>query len=201
MIELMVREYVAKACKRSENRLTEAFFNEHIQMVVDFSDQLSSKLNADREIVKIAAYLHDISAVLDFSSLPVHAVNSSEIAKSLLIVHEYPKDRVNKVCQTILTHSRPMDKSEGSAEQVCLSNADAMAQIVNPAYWLFFAFSIRKMEFQEGIKWYRNKMEDNWKLLISPAKEMIYRYYMMNSMNQFNHHYFFKNDCFQTMIN
>jgi uncharacterized protein len=202
MIELIVREFVEKACKKPENLMTEAFYQKHIQMVVDFSDQLCLKLKADREIVRIAAYMHDISAILDFSTLSVHPVNSAEIAKSLLTVHQYPKDRVNKVCQSILTHSIPMDKLEGSAEQVCVSNADAMAFIASPSNWLYYAFSIRKMNLNEGLMWYRNKAQENWKLLIDPAKEIIHeQYHQLCNIIEIDRHSYIEKCCFLSSKN
>jgi uncharacterized protein len=173
MLEPFIKEYCLKACEKPNNKLTSAFYTDHIQMVVQLGDLLGSMLKADNEIVRIAAYLHDISAVLDLSTLLVHDKNSAEIAKSLLMVNQYPKDKINKVYQSILTHSKPLKKGEGSNEQVCLSNADAMAFIANPAYWLYFAFVIRNMTFSDGIKWYLAKIDENWNMLVDPAKELI----------------------------
>jgi hypothetical protein len=62
----------------------------------------------------------------------------------------------------------------GSAppEAVCLSNADAAARILRPAYWLYFAFQVRGLNFAEGRQWLRSLFESQWNALIEPAREM-----------------------------
>ncbi|HEX3043291.1 MAG TPA: hypothetical protein VHY08_00940 [Bacillota bacterium] len=56
---------------------------------------------------------------------------------------------------------------------ICVSNADAISQITNPIYWLYFAFHIRNYDFETGREWLLNRIENNWDLLIKPAKELV----------------------------
>jgi uncharacterized protein len=140
---------------------------------VDYCDQLCAILNADCEIVRISAYLHDISAVIDFKTLPTHNTNSSEIAESFLAKNNYPRNKIEKVVQCIKSHISPLTIQKGNIEDVVLSNADAMSQIVNPAYWLYFAYKLRGLNFNDGQSWYLNKINTNWNLLIDPAKKLI----------------------------
>lgn len=59
------------------------------------------------------------------------------------------------------------------AEDSCVSNADAIAQITNAAYWLYYVYQIRQFEFDKGREWMRNRVEKNWHALIPQAKELI----------------------------
>ncbi|MBN1347109.1 MAG: hypothetical protein JXQ73_30740 [Phycisphaerae bacterium] len=73
----------------------------------------------------------------------------------------------------IACHSSPVPLGGGTPEAVCLSNADAMAQITQPAYWLYYAFVVRRWDFEAGTQWYRQRVEDHWDRLIGPARERI----------------------------
>ena len=73
----------------------------------------------------------------------------------------------------MIKHVSPIGLNGGTVEEICLSNADAMSQIVNPLYWLYFAFKIRNLSYDEGKKWCLNRIDDNWSKLIDPAKDLI----------------------------
>jgi HD superfamily phosphodiesterase len=179
MIIDVVRDYTITECCSINNVFGKAFYEEHIQVVIEYGRRLSEIVGADEEIVTIAAYLHDISVVQDIGSMSRHNILGADIAKELLLQNNYPLDRTELVEQTILTHSTPVKPGQGSMEEVCLSNADAMSQITNPVYWLYFAFEIRKLNFEEGKEWLTQKVESNWKGLTDPAKEMIEKEYLL----------------------
>lgn len=63
--------------------------------------------------------------------------------------------------------------------------ADSIAQITNPVYWLYFAFTLRKLSYREGIKWYSDKIDSNWNGLISLARESVAdKYRLVKSLLQ-----------------
>jgi hypothetical protein len=66
----------------------------------------------------------------------------------------------------------PLGADQEAVEAVCLSNADAAARILRPAYWLYFAFAVRKQSFEEGRRWLRSLLMRQWNLLIEPAREL-----------------------------
>ena len=70
----------------------------------------------------------------------------------------------------VAKHSQPL--ASGAAEEICLSNADALAQIARPAYWLWFAFNVRKLGFAEGREWLRGLYQKNWSALIPAAQAL-----------------------------
>ncbi len=172
-----VRERVFELCQLPENRLTGAFFEEHLCVVAQYALQLADKLHADPELVELAAYLHDISAVLDFTTLSTHAVDSSAEAGEILAGLGYPPEKIAAIQIAIGLHTVPLKAGGGSPEAVCLSNADAVSQIANPAYWLFFAFRILNLDFTEGCQWYLNRIMQNWNALIPEARALIEKKY------------------------
>ena len=172
-----VREYVFRECNNSRNAFGPAFFEQHLSVVVEYAKRLGEVLGADLEIVELAGWLHDIAAVQDVAALPRHPALSAEVARRLLLGRGYPAERRERVAAYIASHSAPVQMANGSAEEVSVSNADAIAQIVRPAYWLYFAFRVRQLGFTEGRDWLRQRVENNWAALIPPARAMIEKEY------------------------
>ncbi len=164
---------VVEACGAAANVLTPSFYHEHIRVVEKYASGLAIRLGADVEIVELAALLHDISAVRDFSSLPRHAAASAELARARLVEGGYPAERADAVAEAIVRHSEPMAVGEASLEAVCLAHADAMAQIAMPTYWLWFAFRVRQLGYEEGKRWYAERVRQSWQRLIPEARELL----------------------------
>lgn len=142
-------------------------------VVAGCAARLAAPLHADPEVVELAAYLHDLSAVCDAGMLPVHAEAGAGLATRLLTERGYPTETVTRVAGAIALHSAPLEIGQASSEAVCLSNADAAGRILRPAYWLYFAFRVRNQAFAEGRRWLRTLLETQWRGLIEPAKELV----------------------------
>ncbi len=173
MVRDIIKKYVQDVCKNENNVFGFSFYEQHISVVFDYANELAEVLGANKEIIHLSAYLHDISAILDFSTVKEHNVIGSNIAQGILLQNGYPMAKVQNVKQCIISHSKPMKLGNGSIEEICLSNADAMSKISNPAYWLYFAYCVRKLNFGEGRDWYIKMIDTNWDELIEPAKDLI----------------------------
>ncbi len=172
IVEAIARE-VREACGRPGNVFTPAFYDRHLAVVAKYSAELAAALGADGDTVALAAWLHDISAVLDFATLPEHPAASARIAGEWLARHGDPAARSAIVADAIRRHSTPLRLGEGSPEAICLSNADAMAQIAAPDFWLYFAFRIRNLGYEDGRRWYQEKVRTNWEAIIPAAQEIV----------------------------
>jgi uncharacterized protein len=170
MIDLDAADFARQACRGERNVLGAAFFEEHLSVVAGISERLAEALGADLEVVRVAAYLHDISAVSDITTLPDHARLSAELARAWVTARGGTAVLAEAVSRCVAAHSQPLIK--GTAEEICLSNADALAQIARPAYWLWFAFSVRKLGFAEGRAWLRGLNEKNWRALAPVARTL-----------------------------
>lgn len=173
MIVEEMRGHVLEACGDTANVLTPAFFTDHVVVVAEYAAGLAVRVGADLEIVELASFLHDLSAVRDFSTLSHHAAASADLARSLLLQRGYSVERTEAVAAAILRHSRPIPTGEGTPEAVCLSNADAMAQIAMPVYWLYFAFRALKLGYEDGKRWYADRVRQNWDALIPEARALL----------------------------
>jgi len=173
-----IKDYVAGECNSSKNAFGPAFFEEHLAVVVGYAKRLGEALGADLEIIELAGWLHDLSAIQDFSVLPRHPAASAEIARAILRDKGYPAERIERVAACVASHSAPVQIGGGSIEQVCVSNADAMSQIVKPAYWFYYVFKVRQFGFADGRDWLRQRVENNWAALIPQARTLIEKPYL-----------------------
>lgn len=174
-----ISEFVLAECSRNENAFGLSFFDEHVALVVSYGKKLAQQLGADVEIVELAAYLHDLSAVRDVTILSEHAIRGAVLAQRLLSEWGYSVDKARRVAECIASHSSPIPLGVGTLEEVCLSNADAIAQISRPTFWLFYAFTIRKLSFTAGRQWLLNLVERNWTTMVGPARDMAREAYQL----------------------
>ncbi len=144
----------------------------HVETVVKYSKILAKKLNADEEIVEIAAWLHDIIKIKE-GIRENHHVLGSEEAEQILKNLGYPKDRIEKVKECILTHSSDENYPPKTKEAKIVANADALSHFENFLDLAFFAYNLRKENIPTAREWLIEKYKSCWKKLTIPeAKEI-----------------------------
>lgn len=168
-----IRELVRSECCRDSNPFGPAFFAQHLDTVVRYGRELAARLGADAQVVELAGYLHNLSAVRDLSSVPTHHLDGARIARELLRAHDWPLTVAERVCRCIESHSAPVAKGQGTLEEVCLSNADVMSHIARPAYWFFYLYRVRGMPYEGGVSWLRTRVERLWSALTEEARAIV----------------------------
>lgn len=178
MLVKKMRELIEDACRRGKGPFDTVFFEKHICVMAGIADDLAKARGADREIVALSAWLHDIAAVEDYASVARHHILGGERAAEILSAQGYPTERIAAVRQCILTHSAPLKLSQGTAEEVCISNADAVSQVIMPGYWLHYAFSVKQLGYKQGIDWYREKIDAHYAGLVPEARTIAEEAYL-----------------------
>jgi uncharacterized protein len=177
-----IRDFVYNECQKKENLFNKAFFEEHILIVKDYALELAKQTGGDPEIIEMSSYLHDISAIQNFSSIPDHNNLGAGIARNILMQYDYPEEKIKKIEKCIISHKSPVKINYGTTEEICLSNADAMSQISKLVYWSFYTFNVHKYPLKEGRESLINRMKKNWNNLIKPAQDIIKDIYYENMM-------------------
>jgi uncharacterized protein len=103
----------------------------HVERVYDMCIRIGVKENADLEILKFAAILHDIGRKdQDESNGKIcHAERSAVLAKELLEKGNIDEEKINKVIHCIETHRFRGNKIPVSKEAKILSDADKLDSI------------------------------------------------------------------------
>jgi uncharacterized protein len=173
-----------KILKLVKERYEEGDFKYHISAVVKNAMLLADKLKADKKVVEMAAYLHDIGRAhrrkqfieekKQFFKKNEHHLTGSEETKEILKKLNYDNEFVEKVAHCVLTHRGRAEPNPETLEAEIISCADAMAHF--DTFPDLFALFLRTTDsFEEAIIGIEQKMERNWnkKLTLSEAKEIV----------------------------
>ncbi|MBR9691836.1 HD domain-containing protein [Candidatus Woesearchaeota archaeon] len=166
-----IRQHVLEQCQKDTNRYPGAF-DEHFVLMVERAKQLAEKLNADKEIVEIAAWLHDIGSIV-YGTSENHHVTSSEYTEKLLKEKGYASDKIEKIKHCIIAHRGSQDVPRESVEAECVASADAMSHFDNIPSLFKLGLVIKGKNLDEAQEFVKGKLENSWNKLIPEAKEII----------------------------
>jgi uncharacterized protein len=168
-----MRTLIKDICSHGTGPFDTVFFEKHTSVMAQIADTLAQEYHADREIVTLAAYLHDISAIEDYASVARHHILGGERAEEILSALGCPAEKIKAVRQCIFSHSAPVVSGQGTVEEVCISNADAASQILMPGYWLHYAFAVKQMDYTSGLKWYVEKIDSHFSGMTDEARAIV----------------------------
>lgn len=97
----------------------------HIERVLENAIKLANENNADLEVVKYAALLHDYKREAEHELEGNHALESSKAAREIL--KEHPK--VGGICHAIEAHSRSSNIKPETLEAKIIYDADKMDSV------------------------------------------------------------------------
>ena len=86
-----IESIVEQACKQESCIGGYETWTHHVRVVVKFAKQLAPKLNANEEIVELAALLHDYAKIIDPALSKEHNIHGARIAEELLAPLNYPQ--------------------------------------------------------------------------------------------------------------
>ncbi len=168
-----MKEQVIKLVKEKH---TKEDFNYHILLVVKNALLLGKKLNADLEVLEIAAYLHDIGRAAyweDFDVNKPHHIVGYEKSKKILKQFGYSDEFIEKVSKCVLYHRRSNEYEPKTLEEEIIACADAMSHF--DAFLNLFTEYIKEINsFDEAITLLDKKIEKDWnvKITLKEAKDI-----------------------------
>ena len=165
MIE-KIKEIVKKECEKDKWD-----WDYHLVSVVKYANQLAEKLGADKEIVEISAWLHDITRLK--GDVENHHISGAIEAEKILKQLKYPLGKIERVKHCIYAHRGSQNIKRETIEAECVASADAMSHFDNVPALLYLAFVKKQMSIEEGKNWLRNKLERSWNKLIPEAKKIV----------------------------
>lgn len=129
---------------------------EHAKRVCSISVYLARQENADEEVVRAAALLHDVGHSLDEKE---HENKSLEVASSLLDMTDFPKGKKELVLECIREHRFTKGEKAMSLEAKILQDADRLDAIgaVGIARCFLWSGEHRKV-LKEAIKHFNEKL-------------------------------------------
>lgn len=180
ILEYLQKEVYSR-CEKPTNKFGMGCYY-HIEAVVKNGELLAEKYGADKEIVMIAAWLHDIASVTDYSLYEEHHIHGAEMAREILSQLSYDESKIELVQNCIRNHRGSVPLEKCSIEELCVADADAISHFDSVPSLLYLAYVERKMDIAEGIKFVKGKLERSFSKL-SEASKVYYKEKYQNVMD------------------
>lgn len=143
----------------------------HIAAVVKNAEILADKYGADKEVVMIAAWLHDIASITDYSLYDLHHIHGAKMAYSILKEYSYDNKKIQLVQECIKNHRGSVDSEKHSLEELCVADADAISHFDSVPSLLYLAYVQKGMGIQEGKEFVKNKLARSFSKLSTESKK------------------------------
>jgi uncharacterized protein len=163
----MIKKIEALVKKQAE----ELDWKYHIPLVKAYALKLAEQLKADKEVVEIAALLHDIGR--QRFGPENHEVTGAKETVKVLQELGYDDRLIEKVRHCVEAHRGEGRFKPRTLEAKIIANADAMAHF-DTVPLLLRVFG-RRMSFEESLDIVYKKIERGWnkKLTLPQAREMV----------------------------
>lgn len=159
---------VKKACE-SDDR-----WKYHIYPVVKYGKLLASKLKADKEIVELACWLHDLTRIK--GDVKNHHMTSANEAGEILSGLDYNKEKIEKIQNCIRSHRGSVKIKKNSIEEEIVASADAIAHFSFAIILFYSAFGRKKLSLEDGTRWISDKIERSWNKISLPEAKKLARH-------------------------
>lgn len=168
-----VYDEVKKRCMNPSNAYGIGAWDHHILLVYKIATRNYASYGADRDIVALAALLHDIASVTNKEFTEEHHIIGASIAEEILSKYNLQREQIELIKKCILNHrgSRLVDKT--TPEEVCVADADAMAHFYSVPSLLRMVYVEKQMSIDEGADFVLNKLERSYNKLSEAGKELI----------------------------
>ncbi len=142
----------------------------HIVAVVKNAEILAEKYVADKEVVMIAAWLHDIASITDYSLYELHHIHGAEMAYDILKEYGYDTKKIHLVQECIRNHRGSVNLEKNSPEELCVADADAISHFDSVPALLYLAYVQKGMEIGDGKEFVKDKLARSFQKLSTESK-------------------------------
>ena len=174
--EKMFKE-VKKRCEKPTNAYGVGAWDHHIKVVYELAKKYAGEYGADKEIVSIAALLHDIASVTDISYAEDHHIIGADIAEELLRKEDYPKEKIELIKKCILNHRGSKLQKKNTPEEICIADSDAMAHFYSIPSLLSMVYKEKGLSIDEGSKFVMDKLERSYNKMSNKGKKLVQEQY------------------------
>lgn len=143
----------------------------HIEAVVKNAEILAGQYGADKEVVMIAAWLHDIASITDYSLYGQHHIYGAQMAEDILNGYGYDNERIKLIQRCIRNHRGSISLEKSSVEELCVADADAISHFDNVPGLLYLAFVEKGMGMEEGREFVKSKLIRSYRKLSEDSKK------------------------------
>ncbi len=167
-----IKRFVEEECKKPSSNYGYEPFSQHFVPMAKYAEELADELGGDREVILIAAWLHDIGTILH--GRKDHHITGAKIAEEKLKEFQYPAQKLELVKKCILNHRGSQQNNRDSIEEKIIAEADVISNFDNIAGIFKAAFMYEGKTQEEAKISAREKLERKWNQLhFENSKEII----------------------------
>jgi uncharacterized protein len=169
-----VKKMVKEANDSPRNKYGNTVWKYHLGLMAKYSIELAEKLEADTDVVILAAYLHDYASLLDIKNAPKHHVEGAKKAGQILKKLGLPAEKIKAVKECIFSHRGSVRIKNKTLEAKIIASADAMSHFYYIPDMFYLAYGVHKLKTEEGAVWLKAKLQRSWdKIVLPEGREMI----------------------------
>lgn len=165
-----LQKEIYNRCREETNKFGMGCYY-HIVAVVKNAEILAEKYGADKEVVMIAAWLHDIASITDYSLYELHHIHGAEMAYDILKEYDYDMPKIYLVQECIRNHRGSVNSEKNSLEELCVADADAISHFDSVPSLLYLAYVQNGMGISEGTEFVKNKLVRSFQKLSAESKK------------------------------
>ena len=148
-----IQKHLADLCKDDRVKY-------HINPVVEIAKRMAKDLDADIEIVEIAAYMHDITKIT--GERKDHHITGAIYTQEFLKNYNIEEDKVNRIMDCIKSHRGNSEFPRDTIEQKIIATADAVAHIEHPLTLFYAWYGRRNCSIDDGADGILKKLRKSW---------------------------------------
>ncbi len=124
-----IKNFVENECKKPTSAYGYEPFLNHFAPTAQYAEKLADELDGDRDVVMLAAWLHDIGSIMH--GREDHHITGSRIAEQKLQKLNYPQKKIELIKKCILNHRGSQQNNRESLEEKIVADADTMSTFDN----------------------------------------------------------------------
>lgn len=165
-----VHDFVQRESEQSKVNDWINIFKYHILNVVRFSEMLADKYNANKFVVILASYLHDI-IYIQTSNHETHEIVGAEFVKDYLSKFNISEKEIALISLCVLNHRGSKKSKKESVEEKIVASADAMDHIDR---CLSMLYRSGNKDFNSALEFMKGKIKRSWeKIELTKAREIV----------------------------
>lgn len=167
-----IKDFVSEECNKPQSKYWVEPFEFHFTPMVEYACRLNDELWWDREVIVLAAWLHDIGSII--YGRDNHHITWSIIAWEKLRELNYPEEKISLVQKCILNHRGSQSHDRFTLEEQIIAEADALSNFENLSWIFKAAFVYENLDQGQAKLAVKKKLENKYNQLhFKKSKEII----------------------------
>jgi|SRR5680860_400103 len=158
-----IKNFVEGECRKPSSKYGYEPFEFHLIPMVSYAEKLADEMGGDKELILIAAWLHDIGSIV--YGRKDHHITGTEIAEKILQEFQYPVEKIELVKKCIQNHRGSEYSKRDSIEEQIIAEADTMSAFESIAGLFKAAFTYENKTQGEARNSVREKLQRKWEQL------------------------------------